>query len=211
MTEANPDVELLAAALRGEPAAWRALLARFRRVIYACVAKVAMRCPARVRLDFDDAYAEVLLQLVANDMRRLRRFDPHRGVPLSSWIGMIASQVTHDIVRRAACRPCPEFELTGEDLHDDWGPTPLTQLLEREYRAQLDPLLVELTDRERQFVELYYRRDLDPDEVAKVMHIRRTTVHTKNNKLHARLRRVYAQRRAAQAIDHGRGNLARWQ
>ena len=56
----------------------------------------------------DEMYAEVLLSLLRDDMRKLRIFDPQRGSKLGSWIGMLTTNATHDHLRSAARRPWRE-------------------------------------------------------------------------------------------------------
>ncbi len=192
---ATTDLALLAAVLRGDADAWRQLLARHGTLVYRCAARVMVRGGRRDRADFDEVYAEVLFQLVAGDMRKLRSFDPRRGLKLSSWLGMIASNAAYDFLRRAARRPptANGHDDTVEQIAGD-ATSPLAMLIEKERRRELIAMLDQLTARDRRFVELYYQHDFDADAVASAMQISRKTVYTKKHKIRAQLTRALGDR-----------------
>ena len=93
-TSKNPadwsDRELLRCVLRSDARGWAELVRRFRPLIYRCITKVTLKyAPSLGSADLDEIYAEVLMQLVRDDMHKLRLYNPARGTKLGSWIGMI--------------------------------------------------------------------------------------------------------------------------
>jgi RNA polymerase sigma-70 factor (ECF subfamily) len=67
------DRELLARVLRSEDRAWAELVRRYRALIYRCVTKVTSKYAPNLSVaDVDEVYAEVLMQLLRDDMHKLR-------------------------------------------------------------------------------------------------------------------------------------------
>ncbi len=94
-TAKNPadwtDRELLRTVLRSDSRGWAELVRRFRPLIYRCITKVTLKyAPSLGSADLDEIYADVMMQLVRDDMHKLRIYNPSRGTKLGSWIGMIS-------------------------------------------------------------------------------------------------------------------------
>lgn len=181
------DRALLAAVLRRDEDAWRELVRRFRGLIYHCINVALKRTDGALPPEeCDEIFCEVCVNLLRNDMGKLRRYDPARGTKLGTWIGLISIRTCYDHLRAASRRP----QLDGGDgvpEHQDEGPGPLELLLLKERRGRLHALVTDLTPRERCFFDLYYRLGLDPGEVARQMEVSVGTVYAKKNKLRARL------------------------
>jgi RNA polymerase sigma-70 factor (ECF subfamily) len=186
------DAELLRKVLRNDSRAWSELVRRFRSLIYRCLMKVIGRYDAILSsADADEVYAEVLVTLVRDDMRKLRRYDARRGTKLSSWIGMIATNVAYDYLRGTARRPILD-RIDGAPDIESGQESPLDGVLSHERRAHLNDMLASYSDKDRAFVSLYYAQGLDAEEVAAEMHISVKTVYSKKHKLLARLQSTLA-------------------
>jgi RNA polymerase sigma-70 factor, ECF subfamily len=189
------EAELLRRTLAREDRAWRELVRRYRPLLIRCIAQITSRyAPHFGPSEIDEIYAEVLLKLYRDDMRRLRGFDVSRGTKLGSWLGTIAMRAAYDSLRSAGRRP-----LAGLDpsvLEEASDRTPLDALLEKERWGCLGELLGELTPRDRRFLELYFDEGLEPAAVAGEMAINLKTVYTKKHKIRAHLRRSVATRAA---------------
>ena len=191
------DADLLRRTLRREDNAWRELVRRFRSLIFRCVTKVISRYDSVLsNADADEVYGEVLVTLVRDDMRKLRLYDARRGTKLSSWIGMIATNVAYDFLRQSARRPALD-RIDGVLEIDSFEPSPLENVLEEERRGELNHLLAAYSDKDRRFVSLYYAHGLDAEEVAGEMGISVKTVYSKKHKLLARLQTTLAPLMAA--------------
>jgi RNA polymerase sigma-70 factor (ECF subfamily) len=187
------DAELLRRVLRAESRAWNELVRRFRSLIYRCVTKVIGRYDSILSsADADEVYAEVMMQLVRDDNRKLRLYDARRGTKLSSWLGMIATNVAYDYLRGTARRPILDRIDGVPDIENENAESPLDGILSGERRSSLNQMLEGYSDKDRAFVSLYYAQGLEAEEVAEEMKISVKTVYSKKHKLLARLQTTLA-------------------
>ena len=187
------DRELLKWVLRSDARGWAELVRRYRPLIYRCITKVTLKyAPSLGSADLDEIYADVMMQLVRDDMHKLRIYNPARGTKLGSWIGMISVNAAYDFLRSAGRRPLLDKVDGGnlEDVHEESDRTPLDQLIEKERWSHLNELLSDFTDKDRTFVELYYQKGMEADEIAAEMQISLKTVYSKKHKIRAHLVRV---------------------
>ena len=188
------DRELLRHVLRSEGRAWAELVRRYRPLIYRCITKVTLKyAPTLGSADLDEIYADVMMQLVREDMHKLRIYNPSRGTKLGSWIGMLSVNAAYDFLRSAGRRPLLDKVDGAIDPHEECDRTPLDQLIEKERWEHLNDVLAEFTDKDRTFVELYYQRGMEADEIAAEMQISLKTVYSKKHKIRAHLVRVLGQ------------------
>jgi RNA polymerase sigma-70 factor (ECF subfamily) len=182
------DRELLKSVLRNDARAWNELVRRYRPLIYRCITKVTLKyAPSLSSADLDEIYADVMMQLVREDMHKLRIYNPARGTKLGSWIGMISVNAAYDFLRSAGRRPLLDKVDGVLDPHEECDRTPLDQLIEKERWEHLNTLLSDFTDKDRTFVELYYQRGMEADEIAVEMQISLKTVYSKKHKIRAHL------------------------
>lgn len=194
------DVELLASLFAHDPTAWTTLVDRYRNLVRRCVARVLARAGRAQRAEVDEVSAEVWLQLFKDDVRKLRRFDAARGTRLATWIAVIACNTARDFLRGAARRlPIADADDVPE-ICDDQQPSPLARLVDKQRWDHANALLRELSARDREFVELFFRDGLDADAVAAAMRISRKTVYSKKFKIRAQLVRALAARVDAATI-----------
>jgi len=191
-TKANPnhesDVRLLDRVLAGENSAWTELLRRYRALVFRCISKATGRVGAQLcEDDQDEIFAEFCMNLLRQDMKKLRAYDPDRGVKLSTWLGLLAINTAYDCLRKRARYPLlasgdqPPPEPAGD------SPSPLDDLLGQERRQTLGRLVGHLSARDRDFVHLYFGQGLEAENVADEMRISVKTVYTKKHKIRARL------------------------
>lgn len=180
--------ELLKSVLRSEDRGWVELVRRYRPLIYRCITKVTLKYnPSLGTADLDEIYADVMMQLVREDMHKLRIYNPARGTKLGSWIGMIAINAAYDFLRGAGRRPLLDKVDGTIDPHEDCDRSPLDMLIEKERWDHLNGLLSDFTDKDRTFVELYYQKGMEADEIAAEMQISLKTVYSKKHKIRAHL------------------------
>jgi RNA polymerase sigma-70 factor (ECF subfamily) len=188
------DRELLRHVLRSESRAWAELVRRYRPLIYRCITKVTLKyAPTLGSADLDEIYADVMMQLVRDDMHKLRIWNPARGTKLGSWIGMLSVNAAYDFLRSAGRRPLLDKTDGTVDALEESDRTPLDQLIEKERWEHLNTVLSEFTDKDRTFVELYYQKGMEADEIAAEMQISLKTVYSKKHKIRAHLVRVLGQ------------------
>lgn len=191
------DLALLDEVLSGDEFAWRELLRRFRGLIYRCIHKAIAKfdnvLPSEAA---DEIFSEVCFNLLRNDMRKLRLYDPDRGSKLGSWIGLISINSAYDHLRTCARQPILD-QIDGTPDRADQAPSPLDNLLCKERSAQLYQLARDFSPRDRRFMELYFSQGMSPAEVAQRMEISVKTVYSKKNKIRKRLLAMTADERPA--------------
>jgi RNA polymerase sigma-70 factor (ECF subfamily) len=187
------DEELLRAVLRKNQAAFGELLRRYRGLLFRCITRITARYERVLGSeDVEEIFAEVCMALWQDDLRRLRAYDPTRGMKLGSWLGLIASHATYDFLRRLARRPaCDDLGVVPEQHADE--PSALERLLGRERHDALQGLVDEMSERDQDFFQLYFDAEQDPDEVARDLRISVKTVYSKKNKITTRLLRRAAE------------------
>ncbi len=190
---ATTDEALLEEVLRRREVAFGELLRRYRGLLFRCITRITGRYERVLGSeDTDEIFAEVCLALWADDLRRLRAYDPARGMKLGSWLGLIATHATYDFLRRVARRPPhDDLERLPERTADE--PTALDRLIVDERRGALGALTDELSRRDRDFVALYFGSEHEPEEVAQKLGISVKTVYSKKNKITSRLLRRAAE------------------
>jgi RNA polymerase sigma-70 factor (ECF subfamily) len=195
------DRELLARVLRREQTGWNELVRRYRALIYRCITKVTNKyAPYAASADVDEVFAEVLVSLVRDDMHKLRMYDPTRGTKLGSWIGIIAVNAGFDYLRGSMRRNVNDRLDPSYDPHEPYDRTPLDTLLDKERWSSLNNMLGDFSDKDRQFLDLFYARGMEAEEVAAEMKISLKTVYSKNHKIRSHLRRCLEKIQGMSAI-----------
>ena len=181
------DGPLLDAVLRHDEPAWRELLRRFRNLIFRCVQKVAARYDAVLsNEDANEIFGDVLVNLIRDDMRKLRAWDPARGSKLGSWLGLLAINTAYDYLRQTSRRPVLD-KIDHVLEHAAVEPDALDALIDKERWGALNAMMSDFTERDRAFVEMYYARGMEPEEIASEMKISIKTVYSKKNKVRSKL------------------------
>lgn len=195
--EQDAERALVARLLADDADAWRAFDAKYSRVVLGCIHRVLSRF-TRVTGpdDVDEIYARFCLQLLAHDKKKLRTFDPERGSKLSSWLGLLATHAAYDYLRSvrrdAGTEPLSETERLSSD-----EPSPYEMSLLHERARIAAQVMSQLSERDREFVELYFGEGLEPEEIAREMGINVKTVYSKKHKITARLESLLASAQAA--------------
>jgi RNA polymerase sigma-70 factor, ECF subfamily len=181
------DAALIGAMLRGDGLAWRAFHARYDRLIYRCITRVTGRFPLRVsRDDVGEIYATLLAQLCTGGMSKLRSFDPQRGKRLSSWIGLLAVNCAYDHLR--ALRNEPRRASLDECEHIGTEAPQPDEVLDLKERAGLaSQILRDFSEKDREFVALYFGEGLAVEQIAERMRISVKTVYSKKHKIQTRI------------------------
>jgi len=190
LLQASPaadDAQLVRALINDDPRAWREFNTRFSRLVLSTISRVTARFSRVVsQEDLREIYAIFCVQLLANDKHKLRSFDPARGNKLSTWLGLLASHTAYDFLRGARREPRRAAMSEAEDLSSSL-PDPCESALMRERADLVSQLLAHFTDRDREFIQLYFGEGLAPEIVAQRLEISVKTVYSKKHKIQARL------------------------
>jgi RNA polymerase sigma-70 factor (ECF subfamily) len=184
---ASSEEELIELMLDNDAAGW----ARFSREYSGLVLSVIRRVLGRFRSvtsegDVEEIYARFCFDLLAHDKRKLRLYNPEKGSRLSSWFSLLASNATYDYLRSVrrnqGLDPMPERDCFASEC-----PSAFEVVAKTEQARLASVILDELSERDRQFVELYFGEGLAPEEISAKMGINIKTVYTKKHKITARL------------------------
>ncbi|MCK6536159.1 MAG: sigma-70 family RNA polymerase sigma factor [Polyangiaceae bacterium] len=196
-SEAEAEATLLAGMIADQERAWRDFNDRYSRLIYRCITRVTARFSAVVGPDdVREIYAMLCVQLLANDKRKLRSFEPGRGNKLGSWIGMLAIHSAYDHLRTLKREPKRGALSEAEGLSSEL-PDPHDVCVFRQQVGMVSEILGEFSDKDREFITLYYGESLEPEEIAQRMGISVKTVYSKKHKIRSRLETLVVQRRLA--------------
>lgn len=184
------ESELIAGIIEGNEYAWMEFHARYRNLIIRCISRIASRFSNMLcEEDLREIYGSLILQLMENNMYKVRCFDPNRGCKFSTWIGMLAVNACYDHLR--VLRREPSFTCLSEaaSLSCD-RPDPLAQLERKHQQQTIAELFRSFSKRDQQFIRLYFHQGLDADQVAKRLGISVKTVYSKKHKIRLRLEQM---------------------
>jgi RNA polymerase sigma-70 factor, ECF subfamily len=199
-TPSLEDAALVAALIAGDDRAWRLFHERHSSTMLDAITGVRNRFPHIIGADdVRDIYAELCLQLLGNDKRRLRQFDPARGTSLRAWLGVLARHAAFDFLRQRRRQPTVRWKDETLQLEsvDSEAPDALNICCTRERVRIFATLVDELSARDREFVELYFYEGLDPEQTAERLGICVGTVYSKKHKIRARIESLLGKRLAA--------------
>ena len=186
-TTAWTDDQLIARLIKSQPLAWREFERRYERLIDRCILKVTRRFSSVVSADdVREIGATLRLSLLANDMHKLRTFDPERGNRFSSWIGLLAINCAYDYLRSVRREPGKAALTEASDLAAE-TPDPFETVVSRQRANIAQKLLESFSARDRAFAALYFGEGLDPNVIARRLNISVKTVYSKKHKIQARL------------------------
>lgn len=186
-TANDSDCQLLEGLLRDDARAWRTFNERYSRLMFRCITRVTGRFASVVgQEDVQEIYANLCVQLLQNDKKKLRAYDAARGSKLSTWIGILATNAAWDYLRAAKRSPRFDDLQTADDIVSVC-PDPLDICEHRERASQIAQVLASFPEKDREFVALYYGQGLAPEVVAEEMGISVKTVYSKKHKIRERL------------------------
>ncbi|MEZ4227023.1 MAG: sigma-70 family RNA polymerase sigma factor [Polyangiaceae bacterium] len=194
---AQHEHALLAGLIADDEAAWRDFSEQYARLIYRCITRVTARFSAVVGPeDVREIYAMLCVSLLANDKKKLRSFEPGRGNKLGSWIGMLAIHAAYDYLRTVKREPRRTCLTEAEGLTSEL-PDPFDHCVRSEQATIVSRLFDCFTDKDQEFIQLYFGDGLEPEEVAERMGISIKTVYSKKHKIRTRLESLLSERRLA--------------
>ncbi|RLB53273.1 MAG: sigma-70 family RNA polymerase sigma factor [Deltaproteobacteria bacterium] len=186
----DDELTLLSGLLAADELTWHRFHVQYDRLIYRCIRKVTRNFAAVVRNEDErEIYANLIVQLLSNDKRKLRSFDPERGSRLGTWLGLLATHAAYDYLRSVR-REVPRVPLTEAAAACFDGASPYDQVERKERRSMIERMMGRLSAKDRQFVTLYFNRGMSPEAVATAMQISVKTVYSKKHKIQNRLETI---------------------
>lgn len=195
------DAQFVRELLDAEPDAWTQLHQRYGRLMYSAIHRVRTRFPGLISTDdVQEIYGALSLQLLADNKRRLRSYDPARATRLTSWLSLLATHCAYDFLRARRRQPVSRSvndEGSVLDAIRCEAPDPLRICVARQRAAHVAELVESLSERDQEFVALYFVEGLSPEKTAQRLGVRVGTVYSKKHKIRARMEQLLGLRQAA--------------
>jgi len=172
--------------LASDRRAWQSFEKRYRRLLIATIQRILFRFGSVHGVDSDDVYSALMTSLVANDMRKLRSFDPERGLRFVHWLSLLAGRAAWDHLRDLR----RQSALLQSLRHTDCKPLqqdPAQIVVTRQECARTVALCRGLSFRDRRFIELFCVQGASSEEIADALGISVKTVYTKKFKIRTKL------------------------
>jgi RNA polymerase sigma-70 factor (ECF subfamily) len=177
-------------------ASQRELVRRYERLIDSCVRNVLRRYGVTFQAgDVHDLVNDVWVMLLRDDMRKLRQYDPQRGVRLASFIGMIATNTTIDHLRsqKAETRSLDSELEEGATMLDAGACELPRDTVEEQQHAELARAAFQRLSRDEQaFVVDVFHEERSPEELARTLGVSTGTIYSRKVKLRAKLAGIVA-------------------
>ena len=178
--------KLLKGCISGDKKEWTIFIQRYSRLIYHTIYKTfrVHNKPTNPD-DVNDLFQDVFTSLCADHFKKLRMFDPTKGCKLPSWLRMITVRMTIDHLRKI--RPLTSID----DLPTEPFQTGHQEVtIDEESLKHLRELLEELPAKDKLLIELFFMRELPPEEVAQILHISAGAFYTRKNRIIEKLRKI---------------------
>ena len=195
MSDLSGDLALLTECISGSKEAWDAFVGRFSKLIYFAINKtLRLHNHSLPQDDVDDLFNSVFVSLLDHNYKKLRQFEGRDGCTLTSWIRLITINHTIDFLRGQ------KQHISIDDDSDDRQPlaarlpdrgTSFEERLEDAGTARaLKEAIGELPESDRLFMELFYEKELKPEEIAGIMNVTVNTVYSKKNRIREKLQKI---------------------
>jgi RNA polymerase sigma factor (sigma-70 family) len=176
----SDDDLLIRKCIAQDKKAWDVFVDKYNRLIYGAIIKTINRYSYSADDQLvDDIFQMVFLSLIDHECKKLKQFK--KKCKLSSWLHIIAVRTTIDYMKKKSIK----FSIDGDSKQEkvlkeklsDERSLPDEILIQEEKINIYESVKNRLNTKEKFFVELYYTRELSPDDVAKVMNIKTNNVY----------------------------------
>ncbi len=193
MDISSDDSSLIKDCISGKQEAWNVFVERFSRLVYYSINKVTYVCNLN-QDDIEDIFSGVFLSLLENDYNKLKRFEGKKGCTLSSWIRLITIRHSIDFLRKQKNQISIDNETyTSRILNNSLADNKLS-IIERMELSENERIIKKtielLPSSDRLFMELYYNKELPPEDIADIMNISVNTVYSKKNRIRGKLVKI---------------------
>ena len=184
------DQELLHGCLAGDKACWALFVKHYSKLIYHSIYKtLRVNAKSTDPDDINDLFQDLFASICADNCKKLRMFDPCKGVSLASWLRMIVVRMTIDHLRKQRSSTSLEDLLTEPSR--DGGQE--TNMDEESLRC-LSGVLEELPDKDKLIIDLFYFKELPPEEIARILNISVGAIYTRKKRVVEKIKQIARQR-----------------
>lgn len=200
-TNTNQQSAVLAGMLQGRERSWNDFHALYGLHIVSAIQRVRTRFPSLVSPDdVTEIHANLVFQLLKDDMRKLRMFDAPRGTRLEHWLSTVARNCAFDFLRQKRREPRLGWaadETSRFDAIRDSSPDAFRIVAAKQETEMVREIVSGLSTRDQEFIALFYEQGLDPEETAQRLGVEVSTVYSKKHKIRARIEGLLEKRLAA--------------
>ena len=180
------EIELLQGCIAGDKQRWTTFVERYNKLIYHTIYKtLRVNATATNPDDINDLFQEIFTSFCANNCKKLRMFDPHRGVSLASWLRMITVRTTIDHLRKR--RPVTALDELPVEPSQTGGQE---AIVDDESLTMLRGVVEQLPPGDKLLIELAFMRELPAEEVAGILDISLTAFYTRKNRIIGKMRKI---------------------
>jgi RNA polymerase sigma-70 factor (ECF subfamily) len=180
------EIELLQGCIAGDKKRWTTFVERYNKLIYHTIYKtLRVNATATNPDDINDLFQEIFTSFCANNCKKLRMFDPHRGVSLASWLRMITVRTTIDHLRKR--RPLTSLDELPVEPSQTGGQE---AIVDEESLNLLRGVVEQLPPGDKLLIELAFMRELPAEEVAGILDISLTAFYTRKNRVIEKMRKI---------------------
>jgi RNA polymerase sigma-70 factor (ECF subfamily) len=184
------DWSLVQRCLDQDRAAWAELVEKYEATLFFTIRHTLRARGAEAPDELvADLQADVLMALVKDDFRRLSRYAGR--CRLGHWLKVVASNYTIDQLRQR--RPTVSFEdpsrraVAATSGLTDHAPSPEQALQARQRQSAVRALYRELPQEDQRFMDLYLRRELSFEEIARQMDTTVGAIYARKNRVRKKL------------------------
>ena len=186
MNVALTESELLKGCISGDKESWSLFVKQYNKLIYHTIYKtLRVNGQPTDPEDVNDLFQEVFTSFCENDCKKLRAFDPQKGVKLSSWLRMIAVRMTIDHLRKS--KPVASLDALPVEPSQAGGQE---GLLDDESLKLLGEVIEHLSTKDKLLIELLYMKELPAEEVAQILNISAGALYTRKNRVIEKMRKI---------------------
>lgn len=191
------EIELRDRMLARHEGAWREFHRRYDRLVWMQIHRLASAFPrALTPADLEEIHANLYAALLANEMHRLRYWEPSKGTKLATWIALLSTNIARDYLRAVKRRPgSSPIESHATTLRSEADPADHATV--RQTCDRLRDALGGMSERDRSVLFRLYVEEATPDEIAREFGMSVKTIYTRTHRIRHALRRRMGDRIAA--------------
>ena len=190
----NEDQKLIAGLLSGDASAWRTLVTRYQRLVFARVVRtLAQFGQANDHAAAEDITADIFALLIADECAQLRSFEGRS--KLSTWLDVITRRVTLRSISRTRSRQqnlVPDANL--DTIAGTAGDDSATLGLEAE---AVQAGMSQLVEADREVLQMFYFERQSYAQIADRMGLSINTIGPKLKRAQQRLRKIITAQQTA--------------
>ena len=182
----DKEKTLIASCVKGEKASWDNFVLQYSALVYHTIRKSFALHHAQFNDDVvEDLYQEFFVSILRDDFKKLRQFKGERGCTLASWVRLVTVRMTIDFLRKHE----PDYAQVSDDIRSTC-PDLAESLVSRQREASLLQAIQSLPPRDRLILQLSFRENLPPQDIAGTLKMSVNAVYTQKSRILDKLRDI---------------------